>query len=353
MLILHSGSPPQRVQRTATVDLLSGSDIQSFVDAVSAKEVDVPSIQGFSIRAGNIPQSVGDAFADFIVKHRAVLKINHLEIRHSEDFLGSAHRLVYAFATCTTITHLTLGEVGDRGRELLVMSRFSLVAANLTMSDLDEESGESTSEEDDSEDDGSDDSSGRTDPDCYARYNPIVLLRNSRRTLVSLTGSGCKTLCAKAKTIKDLSYKQVYLRVTTLELRQCNEVHFAFRLVNAFPNLRTLDVSFSLQAVMEADETSKSFRERRRINQGKQRVFGAWKSLEACRAPLLEHYLLGLTCRVQEVHILGDHMDLDMFGQVLRSTRPAHLSLGGFDADLFGPGFTQALSQLDDTQNEL
>ncbi|KAI1790648.1 hypothetical protein LXA43DRAFT_476905 [Ganoderma leucocontextum] len=354
LAMLIPDPPPQRAQYTATVDLLSGSDIESFVDAVSANKVDIPSILGFRIYAGNVSQLVGDAFAAFIMKHRGVFKISHLEIHHAEEFLGSTHRLVYAFAACITIAHVTLGEVGDLGRELLVRSRFSLISANLTMpGDLDEELDEPDSEEDDSEDDDSDDSNNQRDPDYYARHNPIVLLRNSRRTLESLTGSGCKTLCAKAKTIKDLSYKQVYPHVTNLELHQRNEIPFAFRLVNAFPNLRTLHISFSLDAIMEVGDTPKSVRERRRVNQDKQWVFGTWKSLEACYAPLFEHYLLGLTCRVEELHILGDHMDPDMFFQVVRRTEPAHLSLDGFDADAFTLGFAEVLSQLDHAVTKL
>ncbi len=349
-----SFSPPP-VPRTGTVHLLSGSDIESFIDAVSTNNVAVPSIQGFRIHAGNISRSAGDAFADFIVKHLGILKLNHLQIHHAEQFLGSAHLLIYAFAACTTITHLTLDEVGDRGRELLVNSRFSLIYANITMPDLDDEECNSEEEESDSDSsDSSDNSDHKRDPDYYARYNPIVLLRNSRRTLVSLTGSGCKTLCTKAKTIKDLSYKQVYPHVTNLELHQCNEVPFVFRLVNAFPNLRTLHISFSLDAIMDVGDTSKRFRERRWINQDKQRVFGTWKSLEACHAPLFEHYLLGLTCRINQLHIVGDHMDPDMLVQVLRSAQPVHLSLDGFDADVFSPGpFADALSRLDDAVTKL
>ena len=346
-----SSSSPPRVPRTATVHLLSGSDVESFINAVSARQVDAPSIQGFRISSGRITQATGETFAGFIVTHLGTLKIRHLEIHHAEEFLGSSYRLVCAFAACTTITRLTLDEVGDHGRELLAKSRFSLVSANLTMPDIDDELSESSSEEDDDSDDSnSDNPNGRRDPDSHARHNPIVLLRNSRRTLESLTGSGCKTLCtnakAKAKTIKDLSFKHVYPRFTRLSLLQCAEVPFAFRLVSAFPNLRTLHVSFALDAIMHAREAVGGFRVRRQANQDKQRVFGTWKSLEACHAPLLEHYLLGLTCRVEQLHVLGDYMDHDMLTHVLRSTTPAHLCLDGFDADGLGSGLAEALPQL-------
>ena len=352
-----SDSPP-RVQCATTVDLLSGSDIESFIKAISANEADTVSIQGFRISSGEISRSVGDTFAGVVLKHAhlGVLKIRHLELHHAEAFLGSSYRLASAFAACTTITHFILDEVGDHARELLVNSRFSLVSANLSMPDLDDdEVSESSSEEDgDSSDDSNSDHcpNGRRDPDYHARHNPIVLLRNSRRTLESLTGSGCKTICTKTKTktIKDLSFKHVYPRLTSLSLLQCAEVPPAFRLVSAFPNLRTLHVSFSLDAIMDAREAPPvgGFRVRRKANQDKQRVFGTWKSLEACHAPLLEHYLLGLTCRVERIHMQGDHMDANMLSQVLRSTAPAHLSLDGFDADVFGGGFLEALSNLSD-----
>ncbi|KAM5537790.1 hypothetical protein V8D89_008558 [Ganoderma adspersum] len=344
--MLASDSSP-RVQCATAVHLLSGSDIESFINAVSANEVDVLSIQSFRISAGNISRSVGDAFAGFIVKYLGMLKIRHLEIHHAEEFLASSYRLASAFAACTAITHFTLDEVGDHGRELLVKSRFSLVSANLTMPDLDDEgSGSSSERDDDSDDSDSDNPNGHRDQDYYVRHNPIVLLRNSRRTLESLTGSGCKTLCTKAKTIKDLSFKHVYPRLTSLSLHQCAEVPFAFRLVSAFPNLRILHVSFALDAIMASSEAVGSFRVRRRANQDKQRVFGAWKSLLECHAPLLEHYLLGLTCRVERLHILGDYMDHDVLAQVLRTTAPEHLCLDGFDADGLSPGLAEALSQL-------
>ena len=351
-----SDSPP-RVQCATTVDLPSGSDIESFINAISANEVDIPSIRGFRISSGNVSRSVGDTFAGVILKHAhlGVLEIRHLELHHAEAFLGSSYRLASAFAACTAITHLVLDEVGDHARELLVKSRFSLVYADLSMPDLDDdEVSESRSEEDDedsSDDSDSDSPNRRRDPDYYARHNPVVLLRNSRRTLESLTGSGCKTLCttkAKAKTIKDLSFKHVYPRLTSLSLLQCAEVPFAFRLVSAFPNLRTLHVSFALDAIMHAREVVGGFRVRRKANQDKQRVFGTWKSLEACHAPLLEHYLLGPTCCVERLHVQGDHMDADMLSQVLRSTMPTHLSLDGFGADVFGGGLSDALSNLSD-----
>ncbi|KAM5537786.1 hypothetical protein V8D89_008554 [Ganoderma adspersum] len=265
-----SDSPLARVQCPTTVHLLSGSDIESFINAVSANDVDVPSIQGFRISSGNISQGTGDAFAGFAVKHIGILKIRHLEIHRAEEFLGSSHRPVYAFAACTTITHLSLDEVGCCSEE-------------------DNDSDDSDSDSD------SDNPNDQRDPDYYARHNPIVLLRNSRQTLESLTGSGCKTLCTKAnsKAIKDLSFKHVYPRLTSLSLLQCAEVPFAFRLVSAFPNLGTLPVSFALDAIMAASEAMGGFR-------------------------------------------------------VLGSTTPAHLCLNGFDADLFSPGFADALSNFPD-----
>ncbi|PIL36345.1 hypothetical protein GSI_00033 [Ganoderma sinense ZZ0214-1] len=350
-----SFSPPH-AQCTTTVHLLGGSDVESFIESVYANEVDIPSIQGFRISSAGMSQTIGDAFAGLIVKHLGVLKIRHLEIHHAEEFLGSSHRLVHAFARCSTITHLVLDEVGDRGRELLVKSRFSLVSADLTMPDLDEESDSEQDPSSPSSSSDSDDSKSNShrDPDHHARHNPIVLLRNSRRTLESLTGSCCKTLlrvtAPHTTKAKDLSFKHVYPRLTALSLHHCAEVPSTFRLASAFPHLRTLHASCALDAIMDAGEAAGGFRARRRANQDKQRVFGTWSALGACHAPLLEHYLLGLACAIERLHVQGDHMDPGMLGQVLRSTTPAHLSLGAFDADVFGPqvGFADALAHLPD-----
>nr|VWO97770.1 N/A [Ganoderma boninense] len=352
-------SPP-RAERTATIHLLCGSDVESFIKSVYANEVDIPSIQGFRISSGSITQSIGDVFAGLIVKHLGVLKIRHLEIHHAEEFLGSSssHRLVHAFAMCSTITHLILDEVGDRARDLLVKSRFSLVSENLAMPDLDDEPGESDSESEQDPSSEFDSDSPRSnrqrDAEHHARHNPIVLLRNSRATLESLTTTSCRTALALGPTAKattkDLSFKHVYPRLTALALHQCADVPPTFRLVSAFPHLRTLHASFALDAIMDAGEAAGGFRARRRANEGKQKVFGTWRALEACHAPLLEHYLLGLACRVARLHVQGDHMDAGMLGEVLRRTAPACVRLQGFDADVFGPqaGLADALAQLAD-----
>ncbi|KAM5537800.1 hypothetical protein V8D89_008568, partial [Ganoderma adspersum] len=205
--------------------------------------------------SGNISQAFGDAFAGLIVKHLGVLKIHHLEIHCAEEFLGSSHRLAYAFAACTAITHLTLDGVGDHRCELLVKSRFRLVSTNLTMSDSDDELGESSSEEDDDsdDDDSTDDPNSHQDPRYSARHNPIVVLRNSRRTPKSLTGTGCKTSARKRRRSRTSTSASRPSRCTRV---QCSEVPFVFCLASAFPNLRTLHTSFALDAIMDASKAA-------------------------------------------------------------------------------------------------
>ena len=63
-------------------------------------------------------------------------------------------------------------------------------------------------------------------------------------------------------------------------------------------------------------------------------------------SPLIDHFMLSLTCPVRELHVFGPYMNPDILFQVLKTTQPSTLSLQGFFlADLANTRFAKLLRQ--------
>ncbi len=264
----------------------------------------------------------------FFLRFSLTMNITHLTMDYAEEFFGSSPGLAEAFAALKTIKYVKIHDVGIHGVLFLQNTRSCFVSADLTMAAVFEQHPRCLQPPS---------SAGRR----VTVRNPIVLLHGAQNDLVALTASGCRTLHPD-----DSGYCQVYPNVRTLEL-QDNDLPVTTHYAHAFPDLSKLRVEtspdvLSALAVSKSDSVTKS----RSRNCDQQLKTGTWKSLDACHAPLVDHFMLCLICPVKELHVFGPHMNPDMLYQVLKTTQPSALSLRSFFlGDLATRRFAKLLRQ--------
>ncbi|RPD54100.1 hypothetical protein L226DRAFT_526951 [Lentinus tigrinus ALCF2SS1-7] len=308
----------------------TGAEVMSFVVLTLSSDADsrLSSLEGFHFSTGVLASCVAEMLKAFILRYSLTMNITYLMIDYAEEFFGSSTGLAEVFAALKTIKYLKIHDVGIHGFLFLQKTRSCFLSADLSMTAV-----------------------FNKPPNCIhlpltetrrvAVRNPIVLLHRSQGSLEVLTGSGSRTLCKSRG-----RYRQVYENVRVLDL-QDNDLPVTTHYAHAFPNLSKLRLETAPE-VLSALHASKmdSLSKVRSRNRAQQLDTGTWKSLDACDAPLVDHFMLSLLCPVQKLHVFGSYMNPDMLFQVLKTTRPSTLSLRGFFlADLATGRFTKLLRQ--------
>lgn len=295
----------------------TGAEIMGFIVLTLCSDSDsrLSGIEGFHFSTGVLATSVAEMLKAFIMRFSLTMNIKYLTIDFAEEFFGSTPGLAEVFAALRTIKHVKIHDVGIDGVLFLRRTRSSFVSADLTMAAIFDKHPRCLGSE-----------SPLSADRLVTVRNPIVLLHGSQDHLETITASGCKTLSGT----HCVGYRQKYPHVHSLEL-QDNDLPVTTHYAIAFPNLSKLRVETSPDvlaalAVSKSDSVAKV----RLRNRDQQVKSGTWKSLDACHAPLLDHFMLGLVCPVKEIHIFGPHMNPDMLYQVLKTTRPSSVSLRGF-----------------------
>ena len=308
----------------------TGEEIMGFIVLTLCSDADfrLSLLEGFHFSTGVLASSVAEMLKAFILRYSLTMNITYLTIDYAEEFFGSSSGLAEVFAGLKTIKHVKIHDVGIHGALFLLKTRSCFVSADLSMS---------------------------SEFDKYRRFlkspltqdrqvavrNPIILLHRSQSGLANLTGAGCRTLCSD-----DHGYRQVYDHVRILDL-QDNDLPVTAHYVRAFPNLANLRLETAPEVLSALrDSKSNSLTKVRSRNRKQQYQMDTWKSLDMCQAPLVDHFMLSLTCPVRELHVFGPYMNPDMLFQVLKTTQPSTLSLQGFFlADLANTRFAKLLRQ--------
>ncbi|TFK87420.1 hypothetical protein K466DRAFT_548786 [Polyporus arcularius HHB13444] len=285
-------------------------------------------LEGFHFSTGVLASSVAEMLQAFILRFSLTMNITHLTMDYAEEFFGSSSGLAEAFAALKTIKYVKIHDVGTHGVLFLQKTRSCFVSADLAMAAVLEQHPRNLQPPS---------SAGRR----LTVRNPFILLHGAQNDLAALTASGCRTLHPD-----DGKHCQAYPNVRDLDL-QDNDLPVTTHYAHAFPNLSKLRVETSpgILSALTVSETDSVTKHRSR-NRAQQLKTGTWKALDACHAPLLDHFMLCLICSVKEMHVFGPYMNPDMLYQVLKTTRPSALSLRGFFlADLATRRFAKLLRQ--------
>ncbi|KAI0655352.1 hypothetical protein C8Q70DRAFT_923853 [Cubamyces menziesii] len=318
--LYHEG--PKYILRRG-VRLKKVSSVSSFVMFMKAEQPHrFQSLRRLHISTGCLPPSDARALEQLLIDNESHFEIRRLTIDHAEEFFDSTPGLVGAFALVHTVTELTMSEIGRRASLFLERSRSKLISANLSMVMRPLPADSEDSDDEDYDDDAFD----------STIRNPILQLHNSQDTLRKLSVEWADTDC-------DLGvlYKECYPNVKTLTLAS-NELPYTMHYARAYPNLSELTLDVATRELAELGRGIDSFVDHRYVNKLEQMQHGKWERLTAVHGTLIDHFLLGLLCEVEQVHINGNFMDKRMFRSVLSTTRPKYVNFQGFDVDLFFEG---------------
>ncbi|KAI1794871.1 hypothetical protein LXA43DRAFT_1058870 [Ganoderma leucocontextum] len=233
----------------------------------------------------------------FFLSHFAIHAPNfvELELGDSEDLLSADADLAEVISAIARLQKLTLGSAGPQASKMLRHSKFRLWFADIA---------------------------GHEQPaQSSANDNPVFALHNSCDTL--------QVLSLERVTFDRGSdhHLPCYPNLARLDLAT-SLAPSVYRLAQAFPNLRTLNVNtdpgYSYLNAVEREET----RQANMVGQAQHDTFHALRSYSGS---ILSLYLFGLTCRIPFVNLRDDEdepcWDVPMLQAICAKTRPAHLEL--------------------------
>ncbi|KAI0700037.1 hypothetical protein C8T65DRAFT_728852 [Cerioporus squamosus] len=231
-----------------------------------------------------------------------------LRLHDAEVILQLHPDLPDAIASLTRLEELNIDSAGSLSCKLLANIRSSLYVVKVSLLDEDD------------------------DPALTLQdKTPTTLLRGSRTTLEYLSISDVHTIPDGPR----------YPNLTVLDIIN-TWTFITHHFVHAFPSLTKLYVSESFVSGARNVEELTTLRE---ANLFKQRRHGAWNALREYWGPLGILYVLGLTCRITEMHL--DDMDGHVFDPrllraVLSDARPSRLTVMLEDGLHFmAPGIVQ------------
>ncbi|OJT14645.1 hypothetical protein TRAPUB_8803 [Trametes pubescens] len=326
---------PKYLLREA-VDLESASHVTSFVAFMRADHPRrLPLLDSLCIQTGPLPTAESGVLEEFLVDCGPLLDAKRLCIKRAEEFFKSRPGLARAFGLLRHIKHLAVSEVGPHTSVFLHDFQSSLVFADLEMIPFNYDGAVLRVGEDGLDaDEEAEESFRNSITDGYR--NPILLLRNSQETLKSLDVRSCGTMPTLGSSDQ---YKECYPAVHKLTLaanKLPNTLHYA----RAFPNVHTITFRIDPPQLEILGENLADFRAFRDANMHHLAEYTGpqWPSLKAVHGALTEHFLLGLACPVEQVHIDGPYMNAMMFHSMLADTRPKYVYFHAFDVDMFEDG---------------
>ncbi|EIW62398.1 uncharacterized protein TRAVEDRAFT_27712 [Trametes versicolor FP-101664 SS1] len=330
---------PKYLLRDA-VYLENASHILSFVAFMLADHPHrLPLLDSLYIHIGLFSAADADVLEKFLIACGPLLGVKRLVIKHAEEFFKSSPGLASAFGLLRHVQHLVVSEVGQHTSVFLRDLQSSLVSADLEM--IPHNDGASSDDNDEGDDDEGDEE--EVDEDERLRKaltenhrNPILLLHNSQETLKTLDARSCGTTPDFTRSDQ---YEECYPTIQKLTLT-ANELPNTLYYARAFPNVHTLTLRIDpsqLEILGDDLEDFDNFRESNMFDfteyEGPK-----WTALKAVHGALTDHFLLGLSCPVEQLHIDGPYMNTMMFHAVLATTRPKYVYFHAFDVEMFENG---------------
>ncbi|KAI0637475.1 hypothetical protein C8Q77DRAFT_1086200 [Trametes polyzona] len=306
---LYSHGPTHVVQKEV---LLKRKDtVTSFVAFMM---VDYPYrlrfLENLHISTGRLSGGDAEVLERFLLDSAQVMIVRQLTIDHAEQFFLSMAGLSGAFSLLHTLDSLTLNDIGRRAEGFLISLKSHLVSADLSMLLF------YGDEFDDDNEDGN------------VTLNPILQLRNSQDTLGHLHVQRCNVF-----TDLETVYEERYPHILELSLTS-DELPCTTHLARAFPNVHTLQFECEPRPWEQLGADLEVLHALRVTNEGQQTRFGMWTALRCVQGTLVDLYLLGLLCPVEQLHIDGPATYRSMLRPVIGVATPAYLSLTHFDADI-------------------
>ncbi|KAH9888479.1 hypothetical protein C8Q73DRAFT_710337 [Cubamyces lactineus] len=270
-----------------------------------------------------------DALRDLLVPSHPSLTIETLTSHDAEAVLASGMSSLYSwrmvsfasvpllepFARLTTLKYLTMDAADACASAFLRMLPASLVSVSLDFSDS---MGSLTS------------MLRFRDYDAATFLNPILSLHCSTETLKVLEGSGFSL--PRADTLDNPVYPHVWK--VRASFKHGTWERMAVVYARAFPNLKHLVLNKYIEKrryVPDTDSTRLvvSSETVRRGNREGQLKYGSWRSLRVVEGTLGDIYVLGLVCKVPQLHLkeaVAENM-VPCLEAVLQDVQPDTLSL--------------------------
>ncbi len=226
--------------------------------------------------------------------------LRHLTLDPSERILRANRTLPTSIASLTSLTSLSMSDIGPRGSKLLGGLRSSLRRAELAFT-------------------GQVLNSRRTEGD-WGDLDPIRLLSTSKDTLESLK--------VTSSWFTEAGQAVVYPRMVSLTVEDAWLPSTPI-LHRAFPNLSEIQADHGA-ATIPSDVSSADWRAASRAYQHEH---GSWRELQHFEGSSDDLYLLSPLCRIRRIaftHVDGDgdaSIEADVLHDILSDTRPSHLGL--------------------------
>ncbi|KAI1781593.1 hypothetical protein LXA43DRAFT_1088050 [Ganoderma leucocontextum] len=302
--------------KSVAVTLDTENRVKSFVRFMKADGGSrMRSLRTLDLDLGKPSKSVAEQLTQIINPLTSISQLTDLSICYLEPLLFAHPPLSRAIARLTSIEDINLGSIGKLSLKMLKSMQSKLKRAEITM----------------------------WDDNCHrltsgADGDAIMFLRrfsSSLRNLDVVAG------CATADPQDDAPQ---YPLLSALRLEEPVSPVVTWHYVRAFPNLKKLIITISLEdGTYEADGAGGAA-EVRAGNVAQLRERGCWEALDTFEGTLLMLWLLGLPCPVRVLRVCDDcGVTPDMLRDVLCPARATQLDITFYEFSLFLDGeFTRA-----------
>ncbi|TFK83388.1 hypothetical protein K466DRAFT_602910 [Polyporus arcularius HHB13444] len=275
-------------------------------------------IRGLHFAVGTISHDAAAMLKYCIAECGKLMPLKHLHFDEAEDLLASDPGLVNAFAALTTVKKLHIANVGEHASDMLMEMKSSIVSAELSLS--------------------YDRKWGLPDDAYYS--DPTYLMSASHATLEKLKASWA--------TVVDAFCQPRYTSMRRLQLDFVDGPR-TYDYVVPFPNLQYLTVSSYALKFYKDENVLASADSLRRANQKEQEEHGSWRALIQVTGPLIDVYMLGLSCFVHTMDLVTtreseDH-NVSMLESALADGTPNILRLTTSLSDITVDGIVFALNR--------
>ena len=281
-----------------TVVLRDDLDIHSFLDFMHPhKGKRWRHLHSLYLREAPITPVVAEELATVIPR---ASHLQSLEFENAEGTLGAHPDLPLAFAAIPSIKHITIEHGYQHTCAMLEAMHWPLETAVLRTTAY---------------------TSHWPDADAGGRMHPAAILKNSRATLKILKCDAWSDCSATLQTYP-VYPKLEYLTVTGIWCPRTAQWAITYPTLKRL-TMYTIESHTTMDDEELADqELTRSVNVNEYMAQGQQ-----WRDLERFHGGTLDLYLLGFTCRIQDVSLTLSADELQFFSPTMATARPTHLSL--------------------------
>ncbi|RDX48498.1 hypothetical protein OH76DRAFT_657769 [Lentinus brumalis] len=293
--------------------------IRDFFQNISENsELFCAGIRGLEFAVGTISHDAAALLKYCIADFGKLMPLKRLHFDEAEDLLASDPGLVNAFAALTTVKKLYIANVGEHASDMLMKMQSSIVSAELSLS-YDRKWGS---------------------PDDAYYSDPTYLMSASHATLEKLNASWA--------TVVDAFLQPRYTNIRRLQLDFVDGPR-TYDYVVPFPNLQYLTVSSYALKFYKDENVLASADTLRRANQKEQEEYGSWRLLIQVTGPLIDVYMLGLSCFVRTMNLVttraSEEHNAHMLASALADGTPNILRLTMTLGDIAEDGIVFALTR--------